>query len=385
MIQLTDKTQCCGCTACYSICPSHAIRMVPDTMGFIYPEVDLTKCVSCGLCDKVCAFNDSYSKSFNIPEIEAYAFRHKDLNQVNTSRSGAAFISISDWIIENGGVIYGAGYTEGFRVIHKRAETKEQRDEFKGSKYVQSDLNSVFLMIKEDLDKGRLVMFSGTPCQTAGLASFIAPQKRDRLYLVDIVCHGVPAPSIWKDYIHYIEKKYKSKIISVNFRDKSELGWTAHKESFLFESGKIYRKTYTDLFYKHIILRPSCKVCHFANIVRPSDLTLADFWGWQKWNPSLNIDDKGISLVLCNTEKGKQLFVDISSTAESEKVNISMCLQPNLQHPSVFSTKYLQFEKDYKRYGFKYVVMKYGDFGYKDPIVNFIGRVKKITKVLFNR
>lgn len=385
MIQLIDKTQCCGCTACYSVCPYDAIRMVPDALGFMYPEIELAKCVNCGLCEKVCTFNDSYNKSLNIPQIKAYALRHKNLDEVNTSRSGAAFICLSDWIIENGGVIYGAGYSEGFRVIHKRAETREQRDEFKGSKYVQSDLNKVFRMIKTDLEEGRLVMFSGTPCQTSGLSSYIGPHKRNRLYLVDIVCHGVPAPSIWKDYLSYIEKKYRAKIISVNFRDKTELGWTAHMESFVLNSVKIYRQTFSNMFYKHIMFRPSCKVCHFANLVRPSDLTLADFWGWQNWNPSLNIDDKGISLVLCNTEKGKQLFHDISTMATIEEVDIFKCLQPNLQHPSRFSTEYLQFEKDYKRFGFKYVARKYGDVGYKGMIVNFIRKVKRIIKVLFKR
>lgn len=173
MIQITDKSQCCGCTACASICAHDAITMQPDVMGFLYPVVDKDKCVDCGLCEKVCAFNDHYDTSLNLPKPDAYAARHKDMHEVETSRSGAAFIAISDYVLENGGVVYGAGYANHFRVVHKRATTKEERDEFKGSKYVQSDLDHVFRQVKKDLKDGLTVLFSGTPCQTAGLNSYI--------------------------------------------------------------------------------------------------------------------------------------------------------------------------------------------------------------------
>ena len=148
MINISAPSQCCGCTACASICAHHAITMQPDVLGFLYPKVDVSKCVECGLCEKVCAFNENYDKSLNLPKPLAYGASHKDMNEVATSRSGAAFIALSDRILENGGIIYGAGYTDHFRVVHKRAETKEQRNEFKGSKYVQSDLTGIFQQIK---------------------------------------------------------------------------------------------------------------------------------------------------------------------------------------------------------------------------------------------
>ena len=234
MIQITDKSQCCGCTACASICVYDAITMQPDAMGFLYPAVDRDKCVDCGLCEKVCAFNDHYDTSLNLPQPDAYAARHKDMREVETSRSGAAFIAISDYVLENGGVVYGAGYTDHFRVVHKRATTKEERDEFKGSKYVQSDMNTVFRQVKKDLKDGLTVLFSGTPCQTAGLNSYIGRKLRERLILVDIVCHGVPGPYLWRDYIAYLEKKQGDKICWVNFRDKQKFGWKAHRETFKF-------------------------------------------------------------------------------------------------------------------------------------------------------
>lgn len=208
--------------------------MIPDSMGFKYPVVDMGLCVDCGLCDKVCPFNDDYDRSANLDSPIAYGARHKDMNEIETSRSGAAFIAISDYILERGGVVYGAGYADHFRVVHKRAVTKEERNEFKGSKYVQSDLDGVFRQIRDDLRKGLTVLFSGTPCQTAGLNAFIGKKLRANLVLVDIVCHGVPSPKLWEDYLGYLEKKMGSPISWVNFRDKQEFGWAAHKETFKF-------------------------------------------------------------------------------------------------------------------------------------------------------
>lgn len=380
MIKISDPSQCCGCTACASICAHDAIMMRPDALGFLYPNVDTGKCVECGLCEKVCAFNENYDKSLNLPQPTAYGARHKDMNEVATSRSGAAFIAISDHILENGGVVYGAGYTDHFRVIHKRAETKEQRNEFKGSKYVQSDLIGIFQQIKQDLKEGLTVLFSGTPCQTAGLHSYIGNKLRENLVLMDIVCHGVPSPYIWRDYLAYLEKKHGSKIQQVSFRDKDSLGWAAHKESFEFNNGKKIRTTYTFAFCKHIMFRHSCGACKYTNLKRPSDITIADFWGWQKTDPNINADDKGISLVLCNTEKGQKLFDAIAEHMIVIPVKLENCLQPNLQHPSNIHPQRMYFEHDYARKGFKYVMKKYGNLGleYKKKI--YLAHIKNIIK-----
>ena len=160
------------------------------------------------------------------------------MSEIMKSRSGAAFVAISDYILEKGGVVYGAGYKDHFRVAHKRATTKEERDEFRGSKYVQSDLTGIFRQVKEDLKQGLTVLFSGTPCQTSGLSSYIGKSLRKNLFLVDIVCHGVPGPYIWRDYLTYIEKKHGSRVVKVNFRDKERYGWKAHKETFEFVGGE---------------------------------------------------------------------------------------------------------------------------------------------------
>lgn len=361
MIQITDKSQCCGCTACSSICTHDAITMQPDALGFLYPVVDKNKCVDCGLCEKVCAFNDHYDTSLNLSQPDAYAARHKDMKEVETSRSGAAFIAISDYVLENGGVVYGAGYTDHFRVVHKRAATKEERDEFKGSKYVQSDLTGVFRQVKQDLKDGLTVLFSGTPCQTAGLNSYIGKKLRVNLILVDIVCHGVPGPYIWRDYIAYLEKKQGNKICWVNFRDKQKFGWKAHHETFKFVKGS--KMSFTYLFYQHIMFRQSCEKCHYTNTRRPSDITIADFWGWEKTDPNINKDDKGVSLILVNTEKGREIFEAVKDRMTVIPAKLEDCLQPNLQHPSPINAHRDKFEKAYKKHGFSYVYYRYGNIG----------------------
>lgn len=383
MIRINDPADCCGCTACASICNHDAITMEPDALGFLYPKVDESKCVECGLCEKVCAFNDNYDKSLNLPKPDAYAARHKDMDEVMKSRSGATFVAISDYILDQGGVVYGAGYKDHFRVSHKRATTKEERDEFRGSKYVQSDLTGVFPMVKQDLKNGLTVLFSGTPCQTSGLNSYVGKKLRENLVLIDIVCHGVPGPFLWRDYLRYIEKKQGDIISVVNFRDKEKFGWKAHHETFKFVNGG--KMIFTDLFYKHIMFRHSCGKCHFCNTTRPSDITLADFWGWEKTDPNINMDDKGVSLVLVNTPKGREIFEAVKDKLNTIPAELENCLQPNLQHPSVIHPKRMDFERDYIKHGYKYVMCKYGDAGWKNKVRKFKQRLKnKIKRLMKN-
>ena len=386
MIQITNKADCCGCTACASVCAHHAISMEPDALGFLYPKVDTKKCTNCGLCEKVCAFHANYDKSLNLPEPQIYAARHKDMHEIETSRSGAAFIAISDYVLEQGGVVYGSGYTDHFRVVHKRATNKKERDEFKGSKYVQSDLMDIFPKVKEDLKQGLMVLFSGTPCQTAGLASYIGKKLREKLILVDIVCHGVPAPYVWRDYLTYIEKKYKQKIIKVNFRDKSRIGWNGHIESFIFQNGsKKEFNAYRILYYQHLMLRPSCGKCHYTNFNRPSDFTIADYWGWEKLSKTFNADNKGCSLIIINTSKGQYLFDKSKNRLNLIKTTKELCIQPNLIKPSSIDPKSVIFEEKYIKYGFK-GIKTYTNIGLINKLKIFLYKIKKkIEKIILNK
>ena len=376
MIRISDPANCCGCTACASICNHDAISMEPDVLGFLYPKVDESKCTNCGLCEKVCAFNDNYDKSLNLPKPDAYAARHKEMEEIMKSRSGAAFVAISDYILEQGGVVYGAGYKDHFRVAHKRATTKVERDEFRGSKYVQSDLTGVFRQVKQDLKNGLTVLFSGTPCQTSGLNSYVGKKLRENLVMIDIVCHGVPGPYIWRDYLAYLEKKHGDIITMVNFRDKERFGWKAHKETFTF--GRGIKMNFSYVFYQHIMFRHSCGKCHFCNTTRPSDITIADFWGWEKTDPNFNQDDKGCSLVFVNTSKGREIFEAVKDKLNTIPAELDNCLQPNLQHPSAIHPKRMQFEKDYSKRGLNYVMKKYGDAGWRYKARIFKQKVKSI-------
>ena len=288
------------------------------------------------------------------------------------------FIAITDYVLSNGGVVYGAGYKGHFVVTHKRATSKEERDEFRGSKYVQSDLGNTFKSVRRDLKDGLLVCFSGTPCQTSALHSYLETSRTDskNLITVDIVCHGVPSPYIWRDYLAYIEKKYHGKATAVSFRDKEACGWTAHKESFIINKKKVVSDTYTSLFYKHIMFRHSCQVCHYTNTTRPSDITIADFWGWEKVDTDFNKDDKGVSLVLINSTKGRELFENVKNSIDFIKTEIGLALQSNLQQPSAVSPQRMDFEKDYKLKGAEYVLMKYNRTHKSNKIAEFIYKIK---------
>lgn len=375
MIEIKDKRDCCGCTACASICPHNAITMKPDDIGFMYPVVDTIKCIDCGLCEKVCAFNDNYEKSLNFKKPIAYASRHKDVNEVMASRSGATFVALSDYVLSQGGVVYGAGFTGHFRVTHKRATTKDERDEFRGSKYVQSDLNGIFLKVKEDLNEEKLVLFSGTPCQTAGLNSFIGKKIRNRLILVDIICHGVSSPYLWRDYLSYLEEKEGKMISSVNFRDKEKFGWAAHYETFCFENSSGEKRSYDYTIYQSFAFRDSCNICHFSNITRPSDITIGDLWGWQNVCPDMNKDDKGINLVLLNTEKGVKVFEKIKEVLIVKPLKEGTYLQHNLLAPTPRHSQKIVFENDYKRRG-GYYVLKH-DYNKENIFIRAIHLMKK--------
>ena len=377
MINIDNPKDCCGCTACASICAHDAITMEPDALGFLYPRIDESKCIDCGLCDKVCAFKDSYDKSLNLATPDVYGARHKDMDEVMKSRSGAVFAAISDYILEQEGVIYGAGYKDHFRVAHKRATTKEERDEFRGSKYVQSDLTGIFHQVKEDLKNGLTVLFSGTGCQCAGLNAFIGKKLRTNLILVDIVCHGVPGPYMWRDNIAYLEKKYDDIIISVNFRDKNLFGWKAHKETFIMKKrGRDNSLIFTMVFYQHIALRPSCGKCHFCNTTRPSDITLADFWDRGHNFPDVNKDNKGENLLLINTEKGREIFEAVKDKLDYFQTTIDKVMQPHLREPSKIHPQAKQFEIYYGKYGFERTMKHFGFMGWRY-------RVKEMKKRLY--
>lgn len=364
-----NKYNCCGCSVCIFVCTKNAISMQPDDLGFLYPVVDDDICIECGKCANVCIFNNHYFAPFKLAEQKFYGGRCKNSNEVQNSQSGGAFAALSDFILDNGGVVYGAGFSQGFKVVHKRATTKEERDEFRGSKYVQSELNDILKYLDDDLRQGRVVMFSGTPCQIAALTSlYDKSQYRKNLYLMDFICHGVPSPFVWKEYVKYVEQKFDSEIVFVNYRDK-EKGWRKHFESFVLKknesrtTSKIFLNYYSDLFYKHLDIRYSCYRCPYTNLNRLSDITVADFWGIEDSVMSDLDDNKGCSSIIVNTEKGQLWFNKICSRLDYKVVNKTELKQPNLSHPTFMNPKRKEFEVDFAKHGFDYVLRKYGNVG----------------------
>ena len=356
-----EKKDCCGCSACADVCPVNAIEMRADEEGFLYPYINKDLCIHCNKCDKVCGFLPVEKREDPYEYPKAYGVKHLDESVRLSSRSGAAFIAFSDIILKQGGVVYGATIQKDFSVRHIRATDFWQRDMMKKAKYVQSNTTQIYPQVEHDLKSGKAVLFSGTPCQVAGLRAYLQEMKTDdsKLYCCDLVCHGVPSPAIWKNYIDYIQDKYKKKIIEANFRDK-EFGWDSHCESFILENTpkKVVSRDYTDLFYDHIMFRPSCHNCQFANIYRSGDLTLADFWGIEKNDASFD-DNRGVSLVLVSTEKGMELFEQAKQDFEWFECRLENCIQPTLVKPSSMSPRREEFWKDYKKMEFASFLKKY--------------------------
>lgn len=370
MIRITDRSHCSGCSACYAVCPRDAISMVPDELGFRYPQVDPAKCVECGLCESVCAF--APCKEMQKPD--AFAVRHQDDAEVRESTSGAVFAALSDYVLDCGGTVYGAGFCDHFRVVHKRASDKHQRDEFRRSKYVQSDMEDIFRRVREDLKTGIPVLFTGTPCQTAGLRSYIDGKLAENLYLADIVCHGTPSPAVWDSYLSWHEDLAGEKAKNVIFRDKA-FGWRISRETIEFEDRNVSSRSYNHLFYQNIMMRESCGVCPFASVYRPSDLTMADYWRKDKTCPDFASDNLGCSLVLCSTEKGRELMNEVAESLHVQKVELDECLQLNLVRPTTLHPGRKDFASDFTDRGIEYVMKRYGDLGWRYKLKSSIRSV----------
>ena len=321
-----DKNVCCGCSACCACCRVQAIVMKPDSEGFLYPVIDQEKCVNCGLCNDVCPVANV---SLRIAPVKTLAAKAKDDILRSASSSGGMFSLLASKVLFREGAVFGASFdTHDWHVYHRYVESNEELAELRGSKYVQSEIGQTFLSVAEMLELGREVMFTGTPCQIAGLKSFLDKRRVDRakLLLVDVVCHAVPSPLVWK---RYLEKRIvagnrkrvvgKTGIARICFRNKTS-GWKTYSMSLDFTDGSSYRSAYgADSFMKGFLSelynRPSCCNCNFRKFKSGSDITIADYWGVGSKFVDMD-DDKGTSLLFLNTDKGASLWREIEDETE---------------------------------------------------------------------
>ncbi|MCD8222469.1 MAG: Coenzyme F420 hydrogenase/dehydrogenase, beta subunit C-terminal domain [Clostridiales bacterium] len=311
-----------------------------------------------------------------------YAVKHKDESVRAVSRSGGIFTALSDLILESGGVIYGCVLSKDFEAIHVKADSVELRNLMRGSKYIQSELGDTYKSIKRDLDAGRDVFFSGTSCQVAGLRSFLS-RDYENLICTDIVCHGAPSKKVWLQYLKWQEKRNGKKVVAVDFRDKENFGWRAHIETLIMDDGnKVSSEVFKNLFYGHTVLRPSCYECPYKDVMHPGDITIADYWGIEKAAPEFD-DDKGVSLVLVNNDKGESLFEKCKGKMIWKATKIEDSMQPPLKAPFPNPKNRESFWNDFQKENFEIVARRYGGYGCINSVKKHVrGLIRRIAKII---
>ncbi len=346
---LAAKDKCFACSACLSICSNNAIKMKEDKYGFDFPHVDEEKCIACGMCEKVCnnlqLCNNKVKKTYVATTME------KDL--LANSTSGGIFSTIAKEILRQGGIVAGCSMEREKGVLQpKHIIIYEEKDLYKlqGSKYVQSYIGNIFCDIRTELKIGQLVLFSGTPCQIAGLKSYLGNRSYKALFTIDIVCHGVPSAHMFQNYLKIYENKLSGEIVDFKFRDKSK-GWCQYnyRVTYIDKSGKIkskiasmYSSSYYKMFFDSIIYRKNCYECPFTSELRPSDITIGDYWGIEKVHPEY-MEDKavdirfGTSCILVNTENGDKLLKKYGLGINLKSSFFEKVAQNNKQliHPSI--------------------------------------------------
>ena len=335
MIALHTKIACCGCGTCAQACPRNCIKLETDREGFWYPVVDRERCVECGACERVCPMLHPGEKP---EEISVFAACCLEENVRETSSSGGVFQLLAEAVLSEGGAVFGAAFGMDHSVQHVMVTSHEQLPRLKGSKYVQSAMGDCYCQAAEKLRSGELVLFTGTPCQVAGLKRYIK-KDYENLFAVDILCHGVPSPTVWKTYKKEQQRKYDCEIKTVSFRHKS-FGWHQFSMMLEFENGEGYDIVHREdpfmrVFLDNLCLRPSCHDCKFRESRSGADLTIGDAWGIEKWMPEMD-DDKGTSVVIVNTTKGQALLEQVREGMELRQVDAETVLANNMvYHKSV--------------------------------------------------
>ena len=379
-VKIEEKDLCCGCTACYSVCPKNAIKMVRDNEGFLYPEVDKEKCVNCEMCKKVCPILNK--AKLNEFKLKAYLFQNSNEEIRKDSTSGGIFTAIGEFVIKNNGIVYGASFDDNFVVNHIGIENVDKLSKFRKSKYVQSNQNNCFKEIKQYLDNGKLVCYSGTPCQVGGLRAYLR-KDYENLILVDIMCHSVPSPLVFEKYKRYILKKMSAnKILNINFRDKSKYGYKYSMMTVETDNGTYCQGIDTDpylrAFFSDVSVRPSCYNCHFKTMKRVSDLTIWDCFNINEIDKSFD-DDKGTTRVLVQSEKGEKLLENLDNVRLKElDINIAIKKVKEMTNSVNYNNKRKEF---FENINDDNVFEKYYPTNFKTKINSFVRKTLAVTGV----
>ena len=355
---ICSKEKCTGCFACYNICPKKAIIMEQDEYGEVFPKIDKEKCINCNLCKKVCPQLEKKQDLF--PPLKAFAMYSIDPHKRNESTSGGAATMFYEQILSENGIIYGASNLFGmdeFKFI--RIDNVNDLYKVKGSKYVHCYINNIYTKVKEDLINKKNVLFIGTPCQVAGLKSYLL-KNYDNLITVDIICHGVPSQKLLFDEMKN-QKIDPKDAYYIYFRDEEGFNFKIldkdKKQLINLKSENVY---YYKNFLQGNIYRENCYSCQYAQINRVSDITIGDFWGLKKSAKIYDDEKKEISLVLPNTEKGLKLINKISNKCNSEERTIEEAKKHNgqLNHPVIKSKKFEIYRNNYTKLGYKKTMNK---------------------------
>ena len=349
-----NKKECCGCGACQAICPKNAIEMVEDEYGFIYPRIDENKCINCNLCKKTCAYMNP--------------------RKINEDKRVYVSVSKNDETLKksaSGGVFYGCSMElENDKLMpeHIRVDNQENLKKLQGSKYVQSECGNIYRLVKKDLINARKVLFSGTPCQIEGLKSFLQYKEYENLFLVDIICHGVPSRKMFQDYIKDFETKNNCKVMEFYFRAKDK-GWGLFFKVVYEKGGKAekiikpsYESSFYQLFLDSSIYRENCYECPYATENRNSDLTIGDFWGINQEYPDININStKGVSCIIANTIKGINVVEKYGSNLLNMNSEFEKVAKHNhqLNNPSKLPRERKKILSLYKKQGYAILEKEY--------------------------
>ncbi len=320
---------CVGCGACSNACPENCLNMVADKNGFLHPEIQRDNCIICGACEKVCPVINKNPKGKG--SIQSYAVYSKNDTVRISSSSGGLFYTIAKYIIENGGIVYGAAFDENLYLSHKGVDSIEDLYALQGSKYIQSDTKLCFREIKKHLITNRPVLFCGTPCQIEGLLSYLK-KPYENLFTLDFICHGVPSPKAWQEYIKHQEKEFSSKACAASFRDKTN-GWLSFSSTLEFINKAKYlelhhKDSYMKAFLQNISLRKCCYHCKFKSVNKNSDITMGDLWGIKNILPHIT-DDKGVSVAFVQSKKGKYLLEQVKACLWFQEISSNLAIANN--------------------------------------------------------